>query len=116
MADELHPAARAIRAARAYAGMSRMQLGQLVGVSAETIGRWERGQWREGPPRPPMLEAIARASGLLDFVAAIQAEAQEPDPARRFAAATRQEAERRNGHHASGPASRSDADAGSAAP
>lgn len=73
--------------------MSRAQLGERIGMSGETIGRWERGEWRDGPPRAPMLEALVRASGLLDLLVEIQL-SEEADPATRFAAAARREAQR----------------------
>lgn len=114
--DPQHPAARAVRAARAYKGLSRSQLGQRVGVAAETIGRWERGEWREGPPRIAMLEAVARASGILELVNQMAGYEAEADPARRFAAAARREAERRNGRPGSVPAARHDEDAGDGGP
>lgn len=101
VSDTDHPAARAVRAARAYSGKSRKQLADDVGVSAETIGRWERGEWRGDPPRGPMLESVARVSGILEFMQTIAGNDGDVDPARRFAAAARREAERRNGRPAS---------------
>lgn len=59
-----HEVAKRIRAARAYAGISRLALGRAVELSAEQIGRYERGAWKDGPPRRPMLDGIARACGL----------------------------------------------------
>lgn len=90
--DPLHPAARAVRAARAYANMSRTQLGALVDVKPGTIGRWERGDWKDGPPRAPMLEKIARETEVYRMVEDLGAG--EPDPAKRFAAVARREADR----------------------
>ena len=87
-----HAAARAVRAARAYSGMSRKQLGELVGVDEVTIGRYERGEWRSGAPRLAILQAIARATeldGFLELVSGLE----DPDPAKRFAAVARQEAQ-----------------------
>lgn len=112
--DPNHPTARAVRAARAYSGMSRKQLGDLLELHPGTIGRWERGEWDDEPPKKPMLEVVARVSGLLELVEAMAADL-EPDPARRFAAAARREAQRRNGRPSSGPASRPDEDVGGGA-
>lgn len=56
-----HPLPSEIRAARAYAGMSRKQIGDALGVSAQVVGRWERGKFKR-PPASAMLEAIARAT------------------------------------------------------
>jgi transcriptional regulator with XRE-family HTH domain len=66
MADPDHRIASEIRAARAYAGMSRKQVGDAIGVSPWTIGNWERGEWEDQPPRIAMLEAIARACQIPD--------------------------------------------------
>ncbi len=110
-ADYDHPAARAVRAARAYAHMSRKQLGDEVGVVAGTIGRYERGDWREGPPRISLLEGIARATKINELVDDLLATSAEKDPARRFAAVARQEAQRRNGHRGSGSTAPPDEDA-----
>lgn len=58
------PLARHIRAARAYANMSRDQIGNAVGVDGTTVGRWERGEWKKGPPRAAMLREVARITGV----------------------------------------------------
>lgn len=58
-----HAIAREIRAARAYARMSREGLGKELGVSDATIGDWERGDFTREPPLA-MLAAIADATGL----------------------------------------------------
>lgn len=58
-----HQIAREIRAARAYAGMSRKGLGDAIGMSPAAIGDWERGDFTR-EPKPPMLEAIAEATGV----------------------------------------------------
>lgn len=68
-----HPLPSEIRAARAYAGMSRKQVGDALGVSAQVIGRWERGQFAR-PPAQAMLEAIARATNpptAFEFVSTV---------------------------------------------
>lgn len=58
-----NPIARELRAARAYAGMSRQQLGAKIGISKDALGDWERGDWvRE--PALAMLEAVARHTGV----------------------------------------------------
>ena len=44
-----------VRAARIAAGLSRKQLGAVLGVVNSTIGNWERGK---AHPRPDMLERI----------------------------------------------------------
>lgn len=51
--------ARAIDAARAWADLSREQVGAAVGVSGETIGRWERGEWKRQPPRSALVGEVA---------------------------------------------------------
>lgn len=108
MADETHPAARIVRAARANSGMSRTQLGAKVGRSAGTIGRWERGEWKSDEyPSPAMLSHIVASSGLRALVDAIEALASE-DPATRFAAVARQEAQRQRERRDATPADRHD--------
>lgn len=108
------PIARFVRAARAFSGSSRAQVATWVGVEAPTIGRWERGEWKKGPPRTAALEVIARRSGLLEFVDGLASATGELDPARRFAAAARREAQRRDVHPGSEPEAPRDADAGGA--
>lgn len=82
MANPDHRIARQIRAARAYAGMSREQVGQALGVHEQTISRWERGAWKEKPPRLPMLEKIAQVTGIPDLwiAAGFLSEAEELSP------------------------------------
>ena len=58
-----HPIAREVRVARAYAGLSRAQVGALIGVSGQTIGAWERGDFTQ-EPASGMLEALALKVGL----------------------------------------------------
>lgn len=88
--------AREIRAARAYADMSREQVGLATDLSAEMIGRYERGEWKR-PLKRPLLEAIARATKIprayLDagFLA-------PDDPVTRFADAVRREASPPDAH------------------
>lgn len=55
-----------IRAAREYAGLSRAGLAAELGMSSETIGRYERGEWIE-PPKKPTLQAIARATRVPEW-------------------------------------------------
>lgn len=83
--------ASAIRAARAWSGKSRAQLGRDLGVAAGTIGRWERGDWKD-PPRGPMLAALARACDIDDLLDRLPG-LLSGDPATRFAAAARGEAQ-----------------------
>lgn len=80
-------------------------------MSSETIGRWERGEWKDGPPHPLLVAQLARESGLLELLGQIE-QAEESDPATRFAVAARREAERRRGRPAPGPSTRRDAGAG----
>lgn len=82
MADASHHTARQIRAARAYANMSRLKLGRAIGVSDETIGRWERGDWKKDAPRLPMLEKIAQVTEVPDVwvAAGFLSEADEISP------------------------------------
>ncbi len=66
MADAPDPArrlAKEIRAARAYAGLSRAQLADEVGVKGDTIGRYERGEWTR-PPGRLVLAAIAAKTAI----------------------------------------------------
>ena len=58
--------AKRIRAARAFAGISRRDLGKRVGLGEEQIGRYERGHWQE-TPRRAIREGIARACGVPDW-------------------------------------------------
>lgn len=100
-ADPKHPIARAIRTARVYADMSRSQLGAAIGRSGYAIGDWERGEWK-APPPDPMLEGIIKATRLSAVLAAELFRLQE-DPAKRFAATTRREAERTDERPSSEP-------------
>lgn len=52
---------RAIRTARAWAGLKQGELGKAVGVDTSSVSLWESGD-RE--PRVKRLEAIATACGL----------------------------------------------------
>lgn len=88
--DPDHPVARAIRAARKYAGLSREQLGEAIGVGPATIGRYERGEWEREGPRQAALEGIGRATGIHEMLDVFG----EPDSEQRFLRATRREAER----------------------
>lgn len=51
--------ARHIRAARAYAKLSRAQIAKACGVDSQTVGYWERGEWKQRPPAASHLRAIA---------------------------------------------------------
>ncbi len=62
-ADSTRTIARAVRAARAYAGLSRDALGDSVELDGQTIGRYERGDWKE-PPKGITLNAIADVCGV----------------------------------------------------
>ncbi len=57
--------ARHIRAARTINGLSRQDVAAALGVSAFTIGRWERSDYTR-PITAPMIDAIARACGIPD--------------------------------------------------
>lgn len=62
-----HPLAKRLRAARAYAESSRQQVGAAIGVSDQTIGRWERGDWKTSAPNTALLEAFARATEVPEW-------------------------------------------------
>lgn len=81
-----HPVAREIRAARAYAGMSREQLAIHLGVSAETIGGWERGRFTRTPAQA-MLVAIARYTRVPTSFELVTAAPLKPSVAERARAA-----------------------------
>ncbi|WP_278591483.1 helix-turn-helix domain-containing protein [Olsenella uli] len=50
-----------MRGIRVMRGMSRSDAAERVGVTAETIGRWERG---DSEPTRPYLISMARAYGV----------------------------------------------------
>lgn len=50
-----------MRGIRVLRGMSRSQAAEAIGVTTETIGRWERG---ESEPTRPYLISMARAYGV----------------------------------------------------
>ena len=50
-----------MRGIRVLRGMSRSQVAEAIGVTAETIGRWERG---ESEPTRAYLISMARAYGV----------------------------------------------------
>ena len=50
-----------MRGIRVMRGMSRSDAAELIGVTAETIGRWERG---DSEPTRPYLISMARAYGV----------------------------------------------------
>ena len=50
-----------MRGIRVLRGMSRSQVAEAIGVTTETIGRWERG---ESEPTRPYLISMARAYGV----------------------------------------------------
>lgn len=50
-----------MRGIRVMRGMSRSDAAEQVGVTAETIGRWERG---DSEPTRPYLISMARAYGV----------------------------------------------------
>ena len=50
-----------MRGIRVLRGMSRSQVAEAIGVTAETIGRWERG---ESEPTRAHLISMARAYGV----------------------------------------------------
>lgn len=82
--------AREIRAARAYAGWSRDQLGKAIGVSGQTIGKWERGDFTR-QPADGMLRAILDTTKLPERLTAL---ADPPKPS--VAARARDAAQRLN--------------------
>lgn len=102
--------ARRLRAARHYAGKSRLQIGQAVGRSAEQIGRYERGDWKTDPPGKTIIEGIARET-LVPLWFIYEGFGIEEDPAKRFEAKTRLEAERQRERHAPETAARPGEDA-----
>lgn len=53
-----NPIAARIRAAAAYADMSKQDAGQLMGVSARQFTRYEAGLWKT-PPSTEQLDALA---------------------------------------------------------
>lgn len=61
-----HPLARRLRTARHWAGLTREELGERIGVVGETIGRYERGEWKKDL-EPRTLSAIAAATGVPDW-------------------------------------------------
>lgn len=52
---------RAVRAARAWAGLTMAELAQQIGVSWQTVSSWERGKTE---PRARYLAQVAIACGL----------------------------------------------------
>ena len=50
-----------MRGIRVLRGMSRSQVAEAIGVTPETIGRWERG---ESEPTRAYLISMARAYGV----------------------------------------------------
>lgn len=42
---DLAPAGERMRALREGLGLSQAALGELIGISPNTIARWERGEW-----------------------------------------------------------------------
>ena len=50
-----------MRGIRVLRGMSRSQVAEAIGVTTETIGRWERG---ESEPTRTYLISMARAYGV----------------------------------------------------
>lgn len=104
--------AKEIRAARAYADLSREQLGEGIDLSADTIGRYERGEW-DKPPIAPVLKAIAETCDIP--AAYLAAGFLAPEPSTRFADAARREARRRGAHPESEPEAPPDEDAGNGA-
>jgi transcriptional regulator with XRE-family HTH domain len=99
--------ARELRAARVYADMSRLEIGNAVGYSDETIGRWERGEWDEKRPGPraPVLAAIAKVTGIPDAYMSAGFLSSD-DPATRFADVARLEARRPRGRQRLKPGGR----------
>lgn len=57
--------ARRLRTARHWAGLTRDELGEKLGVVGETIGRYERGEFKKLEPRT--IAAIADATGVPDW-------------------------------------------------
>jgi transcriptional regulator with XRE-family HTH domain len=104
--DPTRRIAREIRAARAYADLSRAQLAVAVDLGAETIGRYERGHWTR-PPRSIVLRAIAEKTNIPAAYLAAGFLAPE-DPASRFADATSREAQQQSGRPDTGSAGQPD--------
>lgn len=61
MTEHNQELARRIRTARTFAGLTREQAGEQIGVVAETIGRYERGATA---PEPHTLDALADTFGV----------------------------------------------------
>ncbi|MCA1572874.1 MAG: helix-turn-helix domain-containing protein [Chloroflexi bacterium] len=108
--DSTRAIARRIRAARFYAGKSREQVGNVVGRSAEQIGRYERGDWKSDPPGTAIIQAIARATLVPEWFLTEGFQLAD-DPATRFANAARQEAQLQGERPESAPGDRPGADA-----
>jgi ribosome-binding protein aMBF1 (putative translation factor) len=53
-----------ITAARDYAAISRAQLAELLEISENTIGRWERDEYE---PNRALRQAIAKVCGVPDW-------------------------------------------------
>lgn len=62
-------------------------------MSGGQIGRWERGEWKGEPPRPPMLQKIAEVTRIDELRVDLTA-LENADPAMRFEDAAHREAER----------------------
>jgi transcriptional regulator with XRE-family HTH domain len=58
--------ARRLRTARHWAGLTRDELGEKLGVVGETIGRYERGEFKKDL-EPRTIAAIADATGVPDW-------------------------------------------------
>lgn len=94
-----HRLAREVRAARAYAGLSRKQVADATGLSADTIGRYERGKFKRTPTKS-VLDAIARACEIPQ--AYLDAGFLAP-ATKRFADRVREESQRPRERPPSGP-------------
>ncbi len=88
--------AREIRAARAYADLSRDQVAEAVGLDPGTIGRYERGEWKRSPNKA-ILDGIARATGIPQHYLDAGFLAPE-DPAKRAAGRAAKAARQRRSH------------------
>jgi transcriptional regulator with XRE-family HTH domain len=88
--------AREIRAARAYADLSREQVATEIGLDHGTVGRYERGEWKR-PPNKAILDGIARATGIPQHYLDAGFLAPE-DPAKRATARAAKAAKQRRSH------------------
>jgi transcriptional regulator with XRE-family HTH domain len=81
--------------------LTRPGLAAKLGISDETLGRYERGEWKRSPG-PAILAHIARTTEVPDEWLAIGLLAPD-DPVKRIADASKREAERQGEHPGQSP-------------